>query len=99
MGLWTNLQTNQHWLTIVFNQVVNRILFKRKFQVKVNSSVSKPYTTETVVPQGSILSPTLLSIFLNDIQISNHFIYQSCLFDDSCTLFYSKSLNETKKQL
>jgi hypothetical protein len=66
----------------------------------VNISLSKTFAIETGVPQGSILSPTLFSIFINDIPTSTHYRNQSCLFaDDLCTLFYSKSLDETKKQL
>jgi retron-type reverse transcriptase len=72
----------------------------RQFQVKVNTSFSKLYSIETGVPQGAILSPTLFSIFINDVPITTHYRNHSCLFaDDLCSLFFSKSTNEIKVQL
>jgi hypothetical protein len=43
-------------------------LLKRKFYVKVNSNTSDLFCIETGVGQGSILSPTLFSIYINDIE-------------------------------
>jgi retron-type reverse transcriptase len=75
-------------------------LDKRKFMIKINSTLSKAYEIETGVPQGAILSPILFSIFINDIPISTHYRIHSCLFaDDLCSLFFSKSINEIKTQM
>ena len=38
------------------------------FTIKINNSYSKSHDIETGVLQGGVLSPILLSIFINDIQ-------------------------------
>jgi hypothetical protein len=48
-------------------QWIMNFLQDRKFRVKVEEAVSELYSIETSVMQGSILSPILFSIYINDI--------------------------------
>ena len=56
MGLRGNLPT-----------FIQNFLATRFFKVKVGSSLSDLHIQENGVPQGSVLSPTLFIIMLNDI--------------------------------
>uniref|UniRef100_A0A6A7FMS9 Pol-like protein n=1 Tax=Hirondellea gigas TaxID=1518452 RepID=A0A6A7FMS9_9CRUS len=46
---------------------VQKILSMRKLAVRVNGHVSERYPVHSGTPQGSIISPTLFSIMINDI--------------------------------
>ena len=49
-----------------YNWVVN-FLFDRQIQVKVGVEYSRVYTVENGTPQGSVCSPLLFNIMINDI--------------------------------
>jgi hypothetical protein len=66
-----------------------KFLSGRIFKIKLNSAFSIAHYIFTGVPKGSVLSPTLFSIYINDIAIRNKTnVYYSLLFaDDLCTYF------------
>ncbi len=75
--------------------IVN-FLKDRKFQININGTLSDLADILCLVPQGSILSPLLFSIYINDISkrnISNS--SESLLYaDDLATFFiYKKNGN------
>ena len=75
-------------------------LDERYFIIKVNQSLSVKCRIYTGVAQVAIMSPTLFSIFINDIPVGDKSRHKSCLFaDDLCSYFASKSVNEIKKCL
>ena len=54
-----------HWIT--------NLTKNRTFQVRVNGCLSEVHTTQRGLPQGSVLSPTLFNIYINDItQVVNN---------------------------
>ncbi len=46
---------------------IHSFLFDRSIQVRVGSSFSKIYYTENGTPQGSVCSPILFNVMINDI--------------------------------
>jgi hypothetical protein len=56
---------------------------QRKFTVLVKGEISTPRDIHAGVPQGSILSPTLQSIFINDAPQTLG-VYLGLFVDDTC---------------
>lgn len=46
---------------------IQKFLFRRTFQVMIGSSLSEEFILENGTPQGSVISPILFSIMVNDI--------------------------------
>ena len=69
--------------------------------VKVGSKLSTPKAISTGVPQGGVLSPTLFSIFINDIPIrdSKKKAFSLLFSDDLTTSFIFKSPKEQPVKL
>jgi len=62
---------------------IQSFLSRRTFQVRVGSSLSGIKESENGTPQGSILSPLLFSVLINDV--SRHVFSPSALLaDDFC---------------
>ena len=76
----------------MFNWIQD-FLKNRKFQVKINGSLSKKYNIENGTPQGSSLSPLLFLIMINDINLSNRNIHLSLFADDIAIWTETKDLN------
>ena len=67
-------------------------LINRKFMVKVENTVSELKLIQCGVPQGAVLSPTLFSIYINDIPVLNNKnkSYSLLFADDLVTFFIFK---------
>ena len=68
----------------LWKRYLSESLRDRQFQVRVEGVVSRPQSIGAGVPQGSVLSPTLFLIFVNDLFVNhmNHRIYKGILADD-----------------
>jgi hypothetical protein len=79
------------WLAICHNLKFSAILIKlissflsqRKFRVSVKGEMSMPRDIQAGVPQGSILSPTLYSVYVNDTPQTPD-VYLGLFADDTC---------------
>ena len=66
-------------------QFINEFINNRTFEVKVGAETSEKRTLENGTPQGSVLSPILFLIMINDIEIGNTGAQLSLFADDSST--------------
>jgi retron-type reverse transcriptase len=75
----------------IINWIIH-FLSHRFFAVRVNNSITDKSIITTGVPQGAVLSPTLFSIFINDIPInySRNKCYSLFFADDLCAYFIYK---------
>ena len=79
---------------------IKQFLEIRTFQVRVGSTLSDIYEQELGVPQGSILSPALFSIKINEIVKSVGQGLESSLFVDDFALYATgKTLAGVERQL
>jgi hypothetical protein len=75
---------------------IQEFLRDRRFEVRVRETVSDAQPIECGVPQGSVLSPVLFSLFINDIPArKNKNQNQSLLFADE--LFHLEIFNRPGK--
>ena len=63
-------------------RILQEFLSDRSFMVKVGNNVSSERPIECGVPQGAVLSPTLFSVFINDVPINDSKNEQTLLFAD-----------------
>jgi hypothetical protein len=66
-GLLYTCKLSELKFLISLIKLVSSFLFHRKFRVSVVGEMSAPRYIQAVMPQGSILSPTLCSIYLVSI--------------------------------
>jgi hypothetical protein len=64
-------------------KLIGSFLSQRKFRVSVEGVMSKPREMQTGEPQGSVLSPTLFSMYINDTP-QTHGIHLALFADDTC---------------
>ena len=79
---------------------VNEFLKNRMFAVRINNAISNKIEIEAGVPQGAVLSPTLFSIFINDMPMNfkKNKMYSLLFADDLCSLnIYKKPLRMQKQ--
>lgn len=67
--------------------IIRDFLRDRQFRFRVENTHSSPHTTSAGVPQGSVLSPLLFSLFTSDVP--RHHNVQLALFADDTALYYS----------
>lgn len=65
----------------VFNWIKD-FLFERKIQVKIGVEMSSQYTIENGTPQGSVISPLLFIIMINDVFVQGQEEIGRSLFAD-----------------
>jgi hypothetical protein len=65
--------------------LINSFLSQRKFRVSIEDELSSPRNIQAGVPQGSVLSPTLYSLFINDTPQTPG-VYLGLFADDTCIL-------------
>ena len=70
----------------MYNWVLT-FLFDRKIEVRVGTNYSKQYSVENGTPQGSVCSPTLFNIMINDIFEDVHPSVGKSLFADDGALW------------
>ena len=77
---------------------IENFLADRAMQVQVGSFLSDYYDQEQGVPQGGVLSTTLLSIKINDIvKCLGNLTDCSLYVDDFCICYRSKSMATSKR--
>uniref|UniRef100_A0A671QSF3 Reverse transcriptase domain-containing protein n=1 Tax=Sinocyclocheilus anshuiensis TaxID=1608454 RepID=A0A671QSF3_9TELE len=79
---------------------VQDFLFDRKIQVKVGEEYSRVYTVENGTPQGSVCSPLLFNIMINDIfsQVE-HNIGKSLYADDGALWIRGRNISYINKKM
>ena len=77
---------------------ISSFLSTRTFQVRVGSTLSNVFSLENGIPQGSVLSPILFSIMINDLP--EHINSNINIFaDDSCIWQSGLKLSEVTEKL
>jgi hypothetical protein len=76
-------------------------LSNRQFAVRINNSITAKRNISAGVPQGAVLSPTLFSMFINDITIiySRKKSYSLLFADDLCYFQVYRKKRTSIKQI
>ena len=80
-----------------FVETIEMFLRDRRFRVHMGDKVSRWRTQRSGLPQGSVLSPTLFNLYINDMPetTSHKFIYA----DDICCAAQAKTFTELETTL
>ena len=78
---------------------INDFIENRTFQVKVGAEMSDTKLLENGTPQGSIISPILFLVMINDIDVGNTGVDLSLFADDSATYKSGKNINQLLKDI
>jgi hypothetical protein len=76
-----------------FIKLIDSFLSNRKFSVSAEGEMSTPREMQAGVPQDSVLSPTLLNMFINDAS-QTHGVYVALFADDTCLRIYATEFKE-----
>jgi hypothetical protein len=77
-----NKLSKMHFSTSLI-KLISSFLSNRKFRVSVEGEMSTPREIQAGVPQGSVLSPTLYSLYINDAPQSPG-VHLALFADDTC---------------
>ena len=80
-------------------RILYRISCETSFNVRIGSTLSDTFEQEQGVPQGSILSPTLFNIKINNIVKCVNDTDSSLYVDDFGIFYKSKNMENTEFQL
>ena len=80
-----------------FQKLMKNYLNDRSFRIKYNNTLSENYKITRGVPQGSIISPILYSIYVNDFSIADTKIIQYA--DDSTIIVKYSNLQQLSQYL
>ena len=72
-------------------------LCERKFKISINTSYSSPANLFCGIPQGYILGPFLVLLYINNL--SRAVVNNLLLYADDSIVFYHKCKTEIEKQL
>jgi hypothetical protein len=64
-------------------KLIGSLLSQRKFKVSVEGEISTPRVMKAGMPQGSVLSPTLFNMYINDAP-QTHGVHLTLFADDTC---------------
>jgi hypothetical protein len=70
-------------LSVKLIKLISSFLSDRKFRVSVEGELSTPRYMEAGVPQGSVLSPTLYNLYINDTPQTIG-VHLALFADDTC---------------
>jgi hypothetical protein len=88
-GLLYKLSKLQFSISLI--KLIASFLSQRKFRVSVEGEMSKPRYMQAGVPQGSVLSPTLYTLYINDTPQTPG-VNLALFADDTC--LYATDLKE-----
>src|SRR5919106_3182677 len=78
---------------------INDFIHERTFQVRVGADNSTSKVLQNGTPQGSVISPILFLIMINDIKVVRPGVELSLFADDSATYKAGKNINTIMSDL
>ena len=78
---------------------IEKFLSKRTFQVKVGTELSEKLIQQNGTPQGSVISPLLFLIMINDIPSGPEGVNMSLFADDSAVYIGHRKTNTLIKKI
>jgi hypothetical protein len=79
--LFERFSTLQFSISLI--KLIGSFFSQRKFRVSVEGKMSTPRDIQAGVPQGSVLSPTLYSLYINDTPRTSG-VYLGLFVGDTC---------------